>query len=84
VKYIGCAKMNLSKRWTNHLKNNNMTYCKHFVFAVGHGLQCIKAGIYLMVHGFFPCFFQSVGSDLIHELDKSFTEWKYDEKDKND
>ena len=74
----------LKHKWKEHLKNNNMTYCKHFVFAVGHGLQCIKAGIYLMIHGLLPCFLRSAGSKLIHKLYESFIEWKSYEKDKID
>ena len=64
----------LVKRWKLHLKNNNMTYCDHFRFAVGHGITCLKAGIYLIIHGFFPCFYQHAGSELVHELEKDFTE----------
>lgn len=72
----------LVNKWCEHLKKNDMTYCEHWMFAVGHGLQCIKAGLYLIIHGLFPCFFQSAGSNLIHKLDKSFNEWKSYEKDK--
>lgn len=54
------------------------------MFAVGHGLQCIKAGIYLIIHGFLPCFFRSAGSKLIHKLDESFIEWKSYEENKID
>ena len=62
----------LVKKWKNHLSHNKMTYCGHWMFAVGHGLSCIKAGLYLVIHGFFPCFYQKAGSNLIHALDKAF------------
>jgi len=62
----------LREYWTEHLNKNNMTYCEHLTFAVGHGLSCIKAGWYLIIHGFFPCFYQKAGSNLIHSLDKAF------------
>jgi hypothetical protein len=65
--------MNLHNRWYNHLKHNNMTYCKHWLFAVGHGITCLKAGLYLIIHGFFPCFYEHAGSELVHELEKVFT-----------
>lgn len=66
------GKYMIIKRWKNHLSENNMTYSKHFVFAVGHGFHCICAGCYLIIHGFFPCFYQSSGSNLVHKLDKVF------------
>lgn len=62
----------LYENWINHLKNNNMNYCKHLVFAVTHGLICLEAGILLIIHGFLPCFFQRVGTLLVKELNKSF------------
>jgi hypothetical protein len=64
----------LVKKWFLHLHNNNMTYCEHFKFAVGHGLLCIKAGLYLIIHGLFPCFYQHAGSELVHKLEKIFVD----------
>jgi hypothetical protein len=66
--------MDLIGRWKNHLKENNMTYCKHLMFAVGHGITCLNAGLYLIIHGLFPCFYERVGSELVHKLEKVFTE----------
>lgn len=57
-----------------HLKDNNMGYWKHFKFASGHGLRCIKAGVLLMLHAIVPAFFPKTGSVLVNELNKSFTE----------
>lgn len=70
--------MNLKYRWTKHLSENNMTYWEHFKFAVGHGLCCIKAGVYLCIHGLMPCFRRRAGSRLVRRLNKDFTEHKYD------
>lgn len=70
--------MNLKNRWTQHLSENNMTYWKHFKFAVGHGLCCIKAGVYLCIHGLMPCFRRRAGSRLVRRLNKDFTDHKYD------
>jgi hypothetical protein len=57
--------MNLKRKWVDHLKHNNMTYYQHFKFAVLHGLLCFIAGIYLVIHAIFPCWFQTAGSDLV-------------------
>lgn len=64
------------KEWNEHLKENRMTYREHWMFAVGHGLTCIKAGIYLIVHGFFPCFYKHAGSNLVSKLEKEFNNKK--------
>lgn len=70
--------MNFHKRWNEHLKENNMTYWQHLKFAVGHGLCCVKAGIYLCIHGLMPCFRRRAGSRLVRRLNKDFTDHKYD------
>ena len=70
--------MTLSKRWKEHLDRNDMTYCKHWVFAEGHGLVCLRAGIYLCIHGFLPCFYRHAGSKLVHHLEKDFVEREHE------
>jgi hypothetical protein len=55
-----------------HLKENNMTYWQHLVFAAAHGLRCIKAGICLIVHSIIPGLLPKTGSNLVNELNKSF------------
>lgn len=62
----------LAKKWKDHLAENNMTYREHFMFAIRHGFRCIFAGLYLIIHGVLPCFYQSVGSKLVHKLAKVF------------
>ena len=64
----------LVKKGKEHLVENNMTYCEHWRFAVGYGYQCVKAGVYLCIHGFLPCFYRHVGSKLVHKLEKVFKE----------
>ena len=64
----------LVKRAKAHLDHNNMTYREHFLFAFTHGLVCIKAGIFLCTHSILPCFFEKVGSRLVHKLEKVFVE----------
>ena len=64
--------MNRFQRWKKHLSDNNMTYREHWKFAVGHGLICLETGLLLIIHGFFPCFFEHTGSFLVRKLQKSF------------
>lgn len=66
----------LVKRWNEHLKENDMTYWQHWKFAVGHGIRCVKAGLYLCIHGLMPCFYRRAGSKLVKRLDQDFTEHK--------
>lgn len=64
--------MNLKERWLNHLKENNMTYIEHMVFALFYGCCCLLAGFYLIVHSVLPCFFSTAGSNLVSSLSKRF------------
>jgi hypothetical protein len=64
--------MNLRKRWKKHLSENKMTYREHWKFAVSHGLICLEAGLFLIIHGFLPCFLERTGSALVRKLQKSF------------
>lgn len=68
--------MSLVSRAKEHLAENKMTYASHFVFATTHGLRCLKAGIYLVVHGLMPCFYRHAGSNLVRDLNKVFTDWR--------
>lgn len=66
--------MSLIKKSIHHLKNNNMTYWCHFIFASQHGIKCIKAGIFLLIHSIVPGWFPKTGSILVQHLNKSFTD----------
>jgi hypothetical protein len=59
-------------KWTEHLKENKMTYLEHLAFAMFYGTCCIIAGILLITHSLFPCFFQTTGSDLVTKMSKRF------------
>ena len=59
-----------------HLKSNNMTYWKHFLFASSHGFRCLKAGLFLICHSIIPALFPTIGSSLVQDLNKSFTDHK--------
>lgn len=64
--------MNLRKKWIRHLKQNNMSYYEHMLFAMFYGYLCIIAGLYLIVHSLLPCFFETAGSDLVSKLNERF------------
>jgi len=64
----------LVKKAKNHLRHNNMSYWKHFLFAFRYGLVCTKAGIFLCIHSILPCFFEGAGSRLVHKLERVFVE----------
>lgn len=72
--------MNLYKRWSHHLKKNNMTYREHWRFAVSHGFLCLEAGLLLIIHGFLPCFFEKAGTLLVRKLKKSFDKHRQETK----
>lgn len=42
------------KRFTEHPKNNNMTYFQHFCFSCNLGFQFSIASIYAYIHAVFP------------------------------
>jgi hypothetical protein len=67
-----CIFMNLKKRWTDHLNENNMGYTQHLIFAMFYGSLCLVAGFYLIIHSILPCFFPTAGSDLVKKLNKRF------------
>jgi hypothetical protein len=67
--------MNIKQKWTEHLKENNISYNEHFVFAMFYGVNCCIAGFYLIVHAIFPCFFLTAGSDLVTKLSKTFNKF---------
>jgi hypothetical protein len=64
--------MNLYNKWIQHLKENNMSYLQHFMFAFFYGICCLLAGFYLIIHSVFPCFFPTAGSNLVTRLNKIF------------
>lgn len=64
--------MNLYKNWILHLKENNMTYIEHLIFALFYGLCCLFAGLLLIIHSVMPCFFPTAGSDLVKKMNRTF------------
>ena len=37
-----------------HLKENNETYCSHFLFAIKIAIHLVLTAFFLIVHGIFP------------------------------
>lgn len=66
----------LVKKSVEHLKENNMGYFEHLLFAASHGIRCIKAGVLLMFHSLIPACFPKTGSILVEKLNQSFTDHK--------
>lgn len=64
----------LVQKSLDHLKENKMTYIEHLLFASGHGIRCIGAGLLLIIHSIIPAVFPKVGSKLVFKLNKSFTD----------
>lgn len=64
--------MSLKNKWMQHLKENNMSYTQHLIFAAYYGTICIYAGFTLILHSLLPCFYQTTGSNLVAELSKIF------------
>lgn len=64
--------MNPLQKWKHHLKENNMSYIEHLIFALFYGILCLLAGFYLIVHSILPCFFATTGSDLVSKLSRKF------------
>jgi hypothetical protein len=64
--------MNLYHKWIQHLKENDMTYLQHLIFAFFYGSCCLLAGLYLIIHSVLPCFFSTAGSDLVKRLNLIF------------
>jgi hypothetical protein len=62
------------KKSIDHLKENNMSYTQHFVFAITHGVKCIKAGLFLISHAVIPALFSKTGSNLVNQLNKNFVD----------
>lgn len=58
---------------SRHLKENNMGYFEHLVFAASHGITAIVLGLGLLVHAVIPPLFTLAGATLLARLRKDFT-----------
>lgn len=66
--------MTLLAKARSHLRNNKQTYRQHFAFAAGHGLRCLRAAAYLLIHATLPMFFERAGSRLVERMEKDFVD----------
>lgn len=60
--------LNLINLFTNHLKQENMTYLQHFKRSIKLSTKMAYGSICLFIHAFIPGFFVKSGSNTIKEL----------------
>ena len=53
-----------------HLKDENVTYLRHWLFAFQFGVVMILVGVAVIIHAFIPCLFKNTGSDAITAMYK--------------
>lgn len=51
-----------------------MNYWEHMRFAAGHGIECVKNGLFLIIHSIIPAWFSKAGASLTNKLNKVFTD----------
>ena len=55
-----------------HLRDINMSYSQHFLFAMDLSNKLFKGSIQSLIHGIFPNFYETSTTDLIKEIDDKF------------
>lgn len=55
-----------------HPEENGMSYFQHFFRALGMSCKMFFGSIVLIIHAFYPYFFEKTGSDLIKSLYMSY------------
>ena len=61
------------KKSIDHLRENNMYWGEHVLFAVPQSIRMIVGGVMLMVHAFIPGLFPRIGSRVTSRLSEAFT-----------
>lgn len=61
------------RRSIEHLRENNMYYGEHVLFAVPQAIRMMVGGILLIVHAFIPGLFPRIGSRVTTRLSEVFT-----------
>lgn len=61
------------KKSIDHLRENNMYWGEHVLFAVPQSIRMIVGGVMLMVHAFIPGLFPRIGSRVTSRLSEVFT-----------
>ena len=60
------------KKSIQHLRDNNMYWGEHVLFAVPQAIRMIVGGIMLMIHAFIPGLFPRIGSRVTSRLSEVF------------
>ena len=55
-----------------HLRDINMSYSQHFLFAMDLSNKLFKGSIQSLIHGIFPNFYETSTTDLMKEIDDKF------------
>lgn len=61
------------KKSIEHLRENNMYYGEHVLFAAPQAIRMMVGGILLMIHAFIPGLFPRIGSRVTTKLSEVFT-----------
>lgn len=61
------------KRSVEHLRENNMYWGEHVLFALPHAIRMMVGGVMLLIHAFIPGVFRNIGSRVTTNLAKDFT-----------
>lgn len=60
------------KRSVEHLRENNMYWGEHVLFAAPQAIRMVVGGVLLMVHAFIPGLFPKIGSRVTIKLSEAF------------
>ena len=58
----------------SHLKEQNISYFRHWLFAFQFGLLMIVVGLCVLTHAFIPPLFKETGSDAIRAMSEVLSE----------
>ena len=58
----------------SHLKEQNIGYWRHWLFAFQFGLLMIIVGVCVVIHAFIPSLFTETGSDASRDMDEDLEE----------
>jgi len=61
------------KRSVEHLRENNMYWGEHVLFALPHAIRMVVGGVMLLIHAFIPGLFRNIGTRVTKQLVKDFT-----------
>jgi len=56
-----------------HLRENKKGYLEHMLFALTCGIQCLLAGLCLIVHALLPALFEKTGSKIVDKVNSKLS-----------